>query len=72
MIEKNLVNLPGAAVPDAERTDDLAAVMDIVQEFILRPDSFMKALGVRAKRDTSMDTDTDTDTDTSPAGFTVF
>merc|ERR1719341_567708 len=34
--------------------------MDIVQEFITRPDSYMKSLGVRAKRETS------------PTGFRVF
>ena len=36
--------------------------MDIVQEFIARPDSFMKALGSRSKRETS----------TTPKGFRVF
>jgi len=54
-----LASCRGAALPEAENLD-MDAVMDIVQEFIRRPESYMKALGVRAKRDTS------------PTGFQVY
>jgi len=54
-----LASCHGAAVPDAESLS-MDAVMNIVQEFITSPESYMKELGVRAKRETS------------PTGFTVF
>ena len=49
--------VPGAALPDVENLD---TVMEIVQEFVKKPESFMEALGARAKRETS------------PSGFKVF
>merc|ERR1711962_809487 len=52
-----LASCQGAALPDVE---NLETVMEIVQEFVKKPESFMEALGARAKRETS------------PSGFKVF
>merc|ERR1712013_361857 len=52
-----LASCQGAALPDVENLD---TVMEIVQEFVKKPESFMDALGARAKRETS------------PSGFKVF
>jgi len=52
-----LASCQGAALPDVENLD---TVMEIVQEFVKKPESLMEALGARAKRETS------------PSGFKVF
>merc|ERR1712013_183043 len=52
-----LASCQGAALPEVENLD---TVMEIVQEVVKKPESFMEALGARAKRETS------------PSGFKVF